>query len=315
MCREPAAASRERGVAPRADRQAACQGVRRIVGSCGTLRDDAAFKNKTRNSLPHNDEGRLDGWEEIASFLGRGIRTVYRWEKEAALPVRRLFKERRSLVHAYRQELARWVKRREDDPFLPSYFPSESPPDGNPKFRAPRDVLAGWKEVAAFLGRSVRTVQRWENEAGLPVRRLRAKSRSIPYALRSELAVWLKEWGIPAGSTEGGGVSAQTQSLLQTFIDGYGANIAVLDHRDGCCRQQGMEGIWRVAWRSRHQLRLRQKLFGTRAIYCLGGSHGCFRSHGGYHRHAQRRTPRMPGQIPRRLPREEALVLIPCHAL
>ena len=179
--------------------------------------------------LPCNDEGRLDGWEEIASFLGRGIRTVYRWEKEAALPVRRLFKERRSRVHAYRQELARWVKRREDDPFLPSYFPSESPPDGNPKFRGPRDVLAGWKEVAAFLGRSVRTVQRWENEVGLPVRRLKSKSRSIPYALRSELAVWLKECGIPAGSTEGGGVSAQTQSLLQTFIDGYGANIAVLD--------------------------------------------------------------------------------------
>jgi hypothetical protein len=89
--------------------------------------------------------------------------------------------------------------------------------------------LAGWKEVAAFLGRSVRTVQRWENEAALPVRRLRSKARSIPYALRSELAAWLKEWGIPAGSTEGAGVSAQPPPLLQTFIDGYGANIAVLD--------------------------------------------------------------------------------------
>ena len=193
------------------------------------MQDDSAVENKAGRSLPYNDEGRLDGWEEIASFLGRGIRTVQRWEKEAALPVRRLFKQRRSLVHAYRQELAHWVKRREDDPFLPSHPPSESQPSGDPDLNTPRDVLAGWKEVAAFLGRSVRTVQRWENEAGLPVRRLKSKARSIPYALRSELAVWLKECGVSARSAEGGGVSAQPPFLLQAFIDGYGANIAVLD--------------------------------------------------------------------------------------
>lgn len=37
---------------------------------------------------------------------------------------------------------------------------------------APSDRLNGWKEIAAFLGKSVRSAQRWESELGLPVERL-----------------------------------------------------------------------------------------------------------------------------------------------
>src|SRR5215468_7869758 len=32
-------------------------------------------------------------------------------------------------------------------------------------------ALTSWKEIAHYLGKSVRTVQRWEHEFGLPVRR------------------------------------------------------------------------------------------------------------------------------------------------
>jgi hypothetical protein len=32
--------------------------------------------------------------------------------------------------------------------------------------------LNGWEEIAAHLGRTVRTVQRWERELGLPIHRL-----------------------------------------------------------------------------------------------------------------------------------------------
>src|SRR5262249_6089715 len=53
------------------------------------------------------------------------------------------------------------------------------------------DVLNSWKEVAAYLGRGVRTVQRWEQELGLPVRRPRGKSRSAVIAFRAELDSWL----------------------------------------------------------------------------------------------------------------------------
>ena len=33
---------------------------------------------------------RLDGWKEIASYLGRSVRTAHRWEKRLGLPVRRV---------------------------------------------------------------------------------------------------------------------------------------------------------------------------------------------------------------------------------
>lgn len=52
-------------------------------------------------------------------------------------------------------------------------------------------VLNSWKEVATYLGRGVRTVQRWEQELGLPVRRPRGKSRSAVIAFPSELDQWL----------------------------------------------------------------------------------------------------------------------------
>src|SRR3954470_19244296 len=54
------------------------------------------------------------------------------------------------------------------------------------------EVLNSWKEVATYMGRGVRTVQRWEQELGLPVRRPRGKSRSAVIAFRSELDQWLR---------------------------------------------------------------------------------------------------------------------------
>jgi hypothetical protein len=38
-------------------------------------------------------------------------------------------------------------------------------------FRAHPDVLLGWKEIAAALGHSERTVRRWRDDYGLPVRK------------------------------------------------------------------------------------------------------------------------------------------------
>jgi len=53
------------------------------------------------------------------------------------------------------------------------------------------EVLNSWKEIAAYLGRGVRTVQRWEQELGLPVGRPRGKERSAVIALRLDLDGWL----------------------------------------------------------------------------------------------------------------------------
>jgi len=52
------------------------------------------------------------------------------------------------------------------------------------------DRLDSWKEIAAHLGRSVRTVTRWEREEGLPVRRHVHGKAGTVFAYKSELDAW-----------------------------------------------------------------------------------------------------------------------------
>jgi hypothetical protein len=53
------------------------------------------------------------------------------------------------------------------------------------------DALQSWKEIAAYLKRGVRTAQRWERCAGLPVRRPRPGDRSPVFAFPSEIDQWM----------------------------------------------------------------------------------------------------------------------------
>jgi len=52
------------------------------------------------------------------------------------------------------------------------------------------DRLDSWKEISAYLKRSVRTVHRWESEEGLPVHRHLHQSSGTVYAFKSELDTW-----------------------------------------------------------------------------------------------------------------------------
>jgi Tol biopolymer transport system component len=67
-------------------------------------------------------------------------------------------------------------------------------PDGTAPRRAPEwqanTRLESWKEIAAYLRREVRTVQRWEKTDGLPVHRLYHSKRGSVYALTAELDRW-----------------------------------------------------------------------------------------------------------------------------
>ena len=56
-----------------------------------------------------------------------------------------------------------------------------------------REVLNSWKEIAVYLGRGVRTVQRWEANLGLPVHRPNGHMRSAVIAFRGELDEWLRK--------------------------------------------------------------------------------------------------------------------------
>ncbi len=55
---------------------------------------------------------------------------------------------------------------------------------------APGGRLDSWKEIAAYLRRGARTVQRWESEEGLPVHRLQHEKLGSVYAFQSELDAW-----------------------------------------------------------------------------------------------------------------------------
>jgi hypothetical protein len=50
--------------------------------------------------------------------------------------------------------------------------------------------LESWKEIAAYLNRSVRTLHRWETEEGLPVHRQLHKELGSVFAYKSELEAW-----------------------------------------------------------------------------------------------------------------------------
>src|SRR3970282_58220 len=52
------------------------------------------------------------------------------------------------------------------------------------------DRLESWKEIAAYLRREVRTVQRWEKREALPVHRHVHDKLGSVYAFRSELDAW-----------------------------------------------------------------------------------------------------------------------------
>ncbi|MEW6210865.1 MAG: tetratricopeptide repeat protein [Acidobacteriota bacterium] len=68
---------------------------------------------RLENAVPDSSNGeRLDSWKEIASYLGREVRTVQRWEKREGLPVHRHQHDKLGTVYAYKGELEEWLNRR-----------------------------------------------------------------------------------------------------------------------------------------------------------------------------------------------------------
>ena len=53
-------------------------------------------------------------------------------------------------------------------------------------------VLTSWKEIAEYMGKGVRSLQRWEREMGFPVHRPCVKQRGVVLAYPSELDAWGK---------------------------------------------------------------------------------------------------------------------------
>jgi transposase len=81
------------------------------------------------------------------------------------------------------------------------------------------EILNSWKEIANYLNCGVRTVQRWEEQYKLPVRRPAGNGRSSVVAFKSEIDRWLrseskKQSGAPITVKEAGPGWSKTRELL-----------------------------------------------------------------------------------------------------
>ncbi len=75
-------------------------------------------------------------------------------------------------------------------------MPFSHPDSPDPSERvdaAPR--LVGWKEIAAYLGKTDRTVKRWGKNRGLPFHRAPGVAKTSVYAYPAELDLWLESAG------------------------------------------------------------------------------------------------------------------------
>lgn len=101
--------------------------------------------NSSRNQ--YSDEAVVfTCWKDIARYMGKGVRTVQRWEQGLGLPVRRpLGASHKSAVLASRQDLDAWIASRWSC--------------RNPPVSAPYDGLAALRISKAELSERIRAAQ------------------------------------------------------------------------------------------------------------------------------------------------------------
>ena len=94
-------------------------------------------------------------------------------------------------------------------------------------------ALTSWKEIAAYLGKGVRTVQRWEAIGRLPVRRPSNSSSSTVLAYPEELDEWLHSTFVSRDSESNGSVAKLHQQIhdLATELEKVRAENELLQHR------------------------------------------------------------------------------------
>ena len=103
-------------------------------------------------------------------------------------------------------------------PFLRSWWsnrdsdrPMDQPPQPVPEPTPDGDRLDSWKEIAVYLDRGVRTVQRWEKEQSLPVHRHKNRQHQGPvFAFKGEIDVW---WRTHRTELEGENGNGETPAV------------------------------------------------------------------------------------------------------
>jgi hypothetical protein len=81
------------------------------------------------------------------------------------------------------------------------------------------NVLTSWKEIGQYLGKGVRTVQRWEREFGLPVRRPTDPCHRAVLAIPEELDTWRRSRTSSHFDTQFVTVHGELESLREETAD------------------------------------------------------------------------------------------------
>jgi predicted DNA-binding transcriptional regulator AlpA len=92
-------------------------------------------------------------------------------------------------------------------------------------------LLNSWKEIAAFVGRAERTLQRWEKQYGFPVHRPAGKARSAVVALISEIEAWTATTCAQVGAGQLGPASSEflRRERLNREQDNLAATLLCVD--------------------------------------------------------------------------------------
>ena len=126
-------------------------------------------------------------------------------------------------------------------------------------------VLSSWKDIARYLGKGVRTVQRWERHLGLPVRRpIGASQKSAVMLYRGDVDEWLatrfSARTLLKEGEEGNRFSRSARSTLkdrirtarelrttnQKLTEQIGASVRLLTERCDLLTTQSVQEPWRA---------------------------------------------------------------------
>ena len=121
-------------------------------------------------------------------------------------------------------------------------------------------TLNSWKEIAHYLDRGVRTIQRWEHGLGLPVHRIGKGKRCPVFATSSELNVWLstiegnriskpphvEPAGIPSVGNPRIASLRQLRLTLQNLRQTLAENSALQRRQTQLVKQQLAKLRWRI---------------------------------------------------------------------
>jgi len=101
-----------------------------------------------------------------------------------------------------------------------------------PEPKAQRETLESWKQIAAYLKRSERTVRRWESREGLPVHRHGHQSQDTVFAHVDEIDRWMKRRTQPAQSSASSTTSASQDTAAEALPNRSGAPNRYLAEHD-----------------------------------------------------------------------------------